>query len=92
MKKVTLLKKYDRLRLTVTMFLIIQFALGTLIAQSPASSKSPVKAETNAEPKLTAGTVDTSKYPSTTVNFTIEKEGSVFRQLETSDVSLPGNY
>ena len=88
MKKVTLLKKYDRFRLTVTMFLIIQFALGTLVAQSPSPSKSPAKAETNNEPKLTAGTVDTSKYPSTTVNFTIEKEGSVFRQLETSDVEV----
>ena len=29
-----------------------------------------------------------SKHPTATVNFTVEKEGSVFRQLETSDVEV----
>ncbi len=78
----------EKLRIIATLLLVFQFALGTIVAQPPSSSKSPAKAEANDEPKLTAGNVDTSKHPSTTVNFTIEKEGSVFRQLETSDVEV----
>ncbi|CAN5236879.1 hypothetical protein BH10ACI1_BH10ACI1_04140 [soil metagenome] len=80
-------KKISRLRLTAALFLVCQFALGTIVGQSPSPSKS-LAANANDEPKLTAGNVDTSKHPTTTVNFTIEKEGSVFRQLETKDVEV----
>ena len=77
------------LRIAVALFLILHFALGSLVAQSPSPAKSPANSSgATDEPVLTAGNVDTSKHPQTTVNFTIEKQGSVFRQLETSDVEV----
>lgn len=79
--------KYNRkIRIVVAWLLIWQFALSTVAAQSPLLSKTPSGA--NDEPKLTAGIADTSKFPSTTVNFTVEKEGSVFRELETKDIEV----
>lgn len=91
-------KKLRIMRLTAALLLVCQFAFGTLIAQSPSPTKSPKKSDdkksddkksdTNDEPELRAENVDTSKYPSTTVNFSIEKQGSVFRQLESSDVEV----
>lgn len=76
------------LRFITIWFLIWNLAGGSVAAQSASPSKSPATSKTDSEPKLTAGNVDSSKYPSTTVNFTIEKEGTVFRQLETSDVEV----
>ena len=73
-------------RFITVLFLIWNFSGGFTAAQLSSPSKSPATAKDDTEPKLTAGNVDSSKYPSVTVNFTIEKEGSVFRQLETSDV------
>ena len=67
--------------------MICQFALGTIVAQSPSPSKSPA-GDANDEPSVDAGNVDTSKHPTTTVNFTVEKKGSIFRELETKDVEV----
>lgn len=79
-------KKINKL---ISGFLIaLQMAVGLAVAQSPSPSKSAGNAGTSDEPKLTAGNVDMSKHPTATVNFTVEKEGSVFRQLETSDVEV----
>lgn len=94
MSKENISKKIKVIRLSTALLLVCQFAFGTIIAQSPSPSKSPKKTETTkksdaeGEPQLNAGNVDTSKYPSTTVNFSIEKEGSPFRQLETKDVEV----
>ena len=88
MQKKNTSKKSKNLRLAVALFLVCQFAFGAIFGQSASPSKSPAKVEANDEPRLTAGNVDTSKHPATTVNFTIEKEGSVFRELETKDVEV----
>ncbi len=77
-----------KIRFLAALFLVFHFSLGTLVAQSPSPAKSPAKTESSDEPVLSAGNVDTSKHPTATVNFTIEKQGSVFRQLETSDVEV----
>jgi Mg-chelatase subunit ChlD len=80
--------KLRKIRFLAALFLVFHFALGTLVAQSPLTAKSPATTGATDEPVLTAGNVDTSKHPTATVNFTIEKQGSVFRQLETSDVEV----
>lgn len=81
-------KKLKVFQIAMMFFLICQLSSGTIISQSSTPSKNKREANIDTEPVLTAGNVDSSKYPSTTVNFTIEKEGSVFRQLETSDVEV----
>lgn len=81
-------KKLKTIRFLAALFLVLHFALGTLVAQSPSPVKSPANSGAIDDPVLTAGNVDTSKEPQATVNFTIEKQGSVFRQLETSDVEV----
>ena len=88
MRKQNSTKNYKKLRFLAALFLVFHFALGTLVAQSPSPAKSPGSTGATDEPVLTAGNVDTSKHPQAIVNFTIEKQGSVFRQLETSDVEV----
>lgn len=80
-------KKIKKLRLTTIFVLVCQMAFGTIAAQSPSPSKSPAKND-DSEPKLTAGNVDSSQHPKTTVNFSIEREGSFFRELETKDIEV----
>jgi Mg-chelatase subunit ChlD len=77
--------KKNRRTLALAFLLICQFVVG-VTAQSPSPTKSdnPVSSEA---PVLTPGNIDTKNFPSTIVNFSIEKKDkTLFRQLEYTDI------